>query len=363
MASDSGVLAYDLGYGEPVARMRNRFTRLTSGNHPRRGKSGIVAALGVLGIMAISATGCAKKETTTESQPPDLTVAAGCPAMPKVHSPLNIWPDDESQDLVPSFDSLCATPTHADLFGLLNESAMWAGELEATALGILHRDEKAIATFSVARINDAAIDESKAALESQGATSDAGDMTLTWARGGSHTLVLWIDGNNLVALSAASEREAVDATSEWMAASNTDVTVRPPDEIPEQVEIPAALEGGPPLEDLPDGYLALVFDPFSFMGSDFADEITIFDNRKVKAMGAAIILSENDSDLIGTVIAREGSRGGKFSKGISDYKKRISTASGSPADGFIAGQTDALVVGHDEKDVEVFTRAWEKAAS
>jgi hypothetical protein len=331
--------------------------------HSRPQTRGMGAVLGALTV-AVLAIGCAKGDTSTPSETPALPVAAGCPERPDVDSniPLGIWPDDDTQDLVPSFDELCATPTSPDLFFLLNESAGWGNALRAAALGVLHRGKEAIATFSVSRVSETAIDEIKGALQSEGTTSEAGDTTLIWARGGSHTMVFWIDDGEVVFLSAASEREAIDATSEWLDASGTDVNVAPPEEIPEQIKIPPALEAGPPLKNLPRGYTALVIDPLSFLASDFADEITIFENKNVSAIGAAIILADDESKLIGTVVGREGSPG-DMSQGISDFKTRISKASEGAADGFIVGQIDVLVVGFDGNDVEAFTRAWERAAS
>jgi hypothetical protein len=266
-----------------------------------------------------------------------------------------IWPSDAARDLVPSFTVFCATPTAPDLFFMLNEEAAWASELQSAAFGILHRNDQALATFRVARVRDASqLSNGSAPKE---ATTTVGDLRLVWARAGDHVAVAWLDANDIVDVSAEGADAAAAAAQAWLAASGHEGNVTPPERIPEVTDMPPALDVGPPVDSLPEGYSALVVNPFAFMASDFADFVTIHRVKGLKALGAAIVVSEEGA-LIGTMVASVGG-----SLGLGEYGETIegNGSKGVVGEGFDVSDADALVVGYEREEVTTFTTAWEQA--
>ena len=304
-----------------------------------------------LGLVVL-AGGCGTKAESTSD--------AACPAHPEV--PANrltsmIWPNDAAADLVPEFTDVCATPTAQHLFLVLNENAAWASELEMAALGILHREGQEVATFRVARVSNAA--KLRDAFPGDAGTTSVGGLTLAWGGAGDHVVVTWLDGNDLVDVSAEGAEAAAAATRTWLRAVGHEGDVAAPEEIPEVAKMPLALGQGPPVNNLPEGYSALVVNPLAFMASDFADAVTIHEDKSVKALGAAIIVSE-EGTLVGTVVAGSGTEGG--------LSEQASQTGGSGAravvwEGFHVSDTDALVVGYDREEVTSFTTAWEQAVA
>ncbi len=281
-----------------------------------------------------------------------------CPAVPdqpqgKLVS--MIWPGDSVRDLVPDFVDLCATPTSPYLPTLLDEAVSWSSELQASAQGILHRGGEVLATFSVSRVVADVADEAEQSIELQEATTVVGGLTMAWGAGGKHVVVFWAGGQDIVALSAA----GADAAAEWLNAAGQGGAVSPPQEIPQPEDMPSALDVGPPIESLSGGYSALVLNPMSFIRSDFADAVTIHKERSVKALGAAIVISDDGKRLIGTVVAGLGR-----SQGLEQRQEEFDGLGPDVvADGFTAADTDVLVVGYDSGEVSRFTSAWEESVS
>jgi len=212
-----------------------------------------------------------------------------------------------------------------------------------------------LATFSVSRVVADVADEAEQSIESQEATTVVGGLTMAWGAGGKHVVVFWAGGQDIVALSAA----GADAAAEWLNAAGQGGAVSPPQEIPQPEEMPSALDVGPPIESLSGGYSALVLNPMSFIRSDFADAVTIHKERSVKALGAAIVISDDGKRLIGTVVAGLGR-----SQGLEQRQEEFDGLGPDVvADGFTAADTDVLVVGYDSGEVSRFTSAWEESVS
>ena len=302
-----------------------------------------------LGLVLL-AVGCG---TTGES-----TSDAVCPRLPEVTADRYtsiLWPSEDAANLVPTFTDVCATPTAPHLFYVLNENAYWASDLESAAFGILHRDDQELATFSVVRVGDATkLDKG---VSDQEVTTRVGGLTLAWGGAGDHVVVAWYSANDIVNLSAEGADAAASAAEAWLSASGHEGKVVPPEQIPEVGDMPLALSVGPPLDNLPEGYSALVVDPLAFLASDFADIVTIHEEKSVEALGAAIIVSEKGA-VVGTVVAGLGGR-----QGLAEYAQDFEGVSGVVGEGFTASETDVLVVGYDREEVTAFTAAWEETVA
>ncbi len=279
-----------------------------------------------------------------------------CPALPDGDSGFGafaLWPDEGARDVVPSFDSVCATPISPYLFGALNEMAFWtAGDLDGAALGILHRGNEPIATFFSMRValETQGLGGARGHLEATGAAlTEQGGTTIAWGRGGDHFGISLLEGRDVANLYAEGRADAVEAVRLWLGDPGLDA----PDEIPELGTIPAALRAGAPLAGFPQGYEAVRMDPLSFMGSDFADEVTIHGNRGIEALGAAIVVSHGGR-VVGTLVA--GSGAPELAEWDDDLPARPKIASA----GFSAGGTAGFVVGYDQQEVDAFVEAWEK---
>ena len=184
---------------------------------------------------------------------------------------------------------------------------------------------------------------------------EVGELTLAWARSGSHVGVFWIDEKDFVTLTAPTADLLIEALEGWLG----DEDVAAPSDFQEVEGVPAALAEGPPVADIPDGYTALVMDGFAFMRSDFADAITIHEERAIEALGAAIIV--RNETVVGTVVAGRG-----YDESLGRWPQQVRGADSGglgdvPAEGFSAGGVDALLVGYDEEDVETFMSAWEES--
>ena len=300
---------------------------------------------------------CSGSEHKPESAPAPQAVE--CPDLPESSdsSGFALWPDGEASELVPALGALCAAPAAPGLFGVLNEQAAWsAHEMEAAAFGVLHRDERAVATFFAVRVVEGlpGFAEAEESLTGGGATTtEAGGRTLAWGAAGEHVYVLWIDGRDFVTISASGAAPAAEATELWLRGQAADENVEPP-AIPQSGEMPVALDGGPPLDGLPRGYVALGMNPISFMQSDFADSVTIFEEESVQAIGAAVVLGPEDT-VVGTLVAGRGTpEFGTLPGDLSERDENVVAA------GFTAGDLGAFVVGYDQSDVDAFVDAWEK---
>lgn len=296
----------------------------------------------------------------------EIATPAGCPAVPNIRpTELTdiVWPSETARGLVPDFEDVCATPTSPQLFLLLNESASWSSELRTVAHGILHRGDQEIATFSVIRLRPELTAGAKEHVRSQAATTVAGDVTLAWGGGGPHVMVTWVHDDNIVALFAAGPEPAAEGAELWLQASGVEASVTRPDQIPQSIVMPPELGAGPPLEDLPPGYTALTIDPLSFIGSDFADAVTIHEEKGLEALGASIVVADDGTTLIGTAIAGLGRRRGYGSWPARLDRKHWNAEAGGAAAGFTEAGTDVLVVGHDESAVRKLSAAWERAAT
>ena len=312
-------------------------------------------------------TACAgdAPEKPAEAKSPIPGVNQECPELPAEWTRAEdskVWPSREADGLVPDFPDVCATPTAPALIYLLFENAGYAAEIEAVALGILHREDQPLATFTIVRVTAGTPGLDDLAQNEGGTTTEAAGRTLAWAGSGSHVVVYWVEGNDVVSLSAADEGLAAEAASTWLAALGEDVRVSPPEDIPEATEMPPALDAGPPVDDLPAGYTALPMDPFAFTGSDFADSVTISEEKGIEAMGAAVVVAK-DGTNVGTLVAAISTP-----KELAEWPERLEGEAGSEldyevvADGFAGGGLDVLVVGHERSVVENFTRAWESAS-
>ena len=265
-----------------------------------------------------------------------------------------IWPSEGTENLVPNFTDVCATPTAPHVLFLLNESVYWASDLQGAAFGILHRDDQELATFRVVRVSDAT--KLGKGFSGEEVTTRVGDLTLAWGSAGDHVAVDWVDANDIVGVSAEGAEAAATAASLWLTATGQPGNVTPPARIPTTAGMPSALDLGPPVEDLPDGYSALVVNPLAFMGSDLADLVTIHRLKGIKALGAAIIVGETEG-MVATVVAGLGD-----SQGLEQYAQEIegSGSSGVIGQGFTVSDVDVLVVGYDREAVTTFTTAWEE---
>lgn len=297
---------------------------------------------------------------------PEQATSAQCPAVPEIRpTELTdiVWPSKKARDLVPDFDDVCATPTAPLLFRILSEGAAWSSELRAVAHGILHRADREIATFTVIRLRQELTASAEEHVRTETTTTSAGDVTLGWAGGGPHVVVTWVQDDHIIALTAAGAERAAEGTELWLRTSGVDTSVTPPDEVPQRTEIRPELDAGPPLEGLPPGYIALTLNPLSFTGSDFADAGKIYDERGLEALGAAIVVAEDGTTLIGTAIAGLGGGPGYGSWPDRLDRQLWNADSGGAAAGFTEADTDVLVIGYDESAVRTLSAAWERSVT
>jgi hypothetical protein len=286
-------------------------------------------------------------------------VADGCPEIPTAYAeaPGAVWPSDAAAALVPEFEDLCATPVAPSLFGILNENATYSGAMEAGALGVLHEDGDVLATFTVTRLREGT-PGLEDALPAGGATRTSIDgLDLLWGRGGTHVAVTWLDERDVVTITASDETSAARAVSLWLGGS-TEVTA--PSELPTLVELEPPFEAGPPLDDVPDGYVALELDALAFLQADFADSITIFEDAGIESLGAAVILTD-DGDLVATVIAVGGTYQEIGTRPSSFLNTPGAGGPGFVVGGFVGQEIDALIVGHEAGGADEFATQWESA--
>ena len=319
----------------------------------------LLAVLFVLvGACTNSAPGSAPPASTPSPDRPPEGSPADCPPWVEGDSgtgELALWPDEGALDIVPAFETICATPMSPHLFGLLYEEAGWsAGDLDAAALGVLHRGNETIATFSVVRVarERPGIEEAEARLEVSGAAlMESSDWTVGWAAAGEHVNAFFVDGRDIVSLSAESQHAATDAYMAWLYERGGGPYAVVP-KIPQLGTIPAALKAGPPLARLPEGYSALHMDALAFMGADFADEVTIHREKGIRAIGAAVIVSEAHG-VLGTLV------GGSGVPDLSDWANEFADQ-GVPAASIDAGEMGAFIVGDDQGRLDAFVDAWSK---
>lgn len=307
----------------------------------------VVIVLALLGVSLLDGADAPERE-------PGIFTAPGCPAIPDAYAEVegNVWPAKVARDLVPQFQNICATPAVPSMFSLLSENVTYAAGLEAAAHGVLHRDDDVVATFTVVRVTEdtPALEEG---LPTEGAaTTQAGELTLLWRRAGSHISVTWLDGRDIIAIAARDESAALDGVAAWLRARRRSIGVVLPPEIPGREGIDRALEAGPPLGGLPQGYTALEWNPVAFMASDFADSS---ESSGVRAVGAAVVLSPDDA-LVGTIVSFAGTPEGIGTRGSGFVGESFGT--GFRGHGFAAGGMNVLIVGHDNAAGKL-SDAWE----
>ncbi|MDQ4025396.1 MAG: hypothetical protein M3217_07890, partial [Actinomycetota bacterium] len=123
--------------------------------------------------------------------------------------------------------------------------------------------------------------------------------------------------------------------------------------------IPAAIAAGAPVEGLPAGYEAVRVDPGAFLGSDFADAVTIEEDEAIDAIGAAVVWDDSGT-IVGTVVASRGTDElNRQARGIERDARELRV--GAAAAGVEGGGVDALIVGYDAAAVERLAAAWEEA--
>ena len=278
-----------------------------------------------------------------------------CPAYPDGDSGsvvFTLWPGEGARDIVPAFDSICATPTSPPLFALLNEMAGWsAGDLNAAGLGVLHRGHEPVATFFAMRIAEETpgLEEARARLEASGAAlTESGGLDLAWGRAGDHVNVYWLDGRDAVSISAEGRDNAVEAVGLWL----DDPGVEAPAEIPKLGTVPRALEVGVPVAGFPEGYEAIDLDPIAFIASDFADDVTIHGEEGIEALGAAVVVYEGR--VVGTMV------GGTGVPDLTEWADELAEEPNAAAAAMTAGETSAFIVGDDQGRLDAFVDAWRK---
>lgn len=282
-------------------------------------------------------------------------VSVDCPRLPEglAAQGLAIWPHPDAGDLVPDLPSLCESPVSPQLLTLLNENAFWnPSGIEAAGIGTLHRGDRAVGTFFAVRLKPDVPGLGSWVYDGSagGRRSDAGDVELVWHSSGGHVVVEWADGRDRIAIASEDEDLAREAVARWLTAAGHDEDVSVPGEVPDAGESFPALDAGPPLAGLPDGYAAIELDPIAFRQSDFADSVTMFD-QDVDALGGAIVVRGNR--VVGTVVAGTGD------PGVGTWPDDLLAGDRNVA-GFTAGDTSVAVVGYDAKVVRAFVDEWEK---
>ncbi|HEV2755635.1 MAG TPA: hypothetical protein VG318_07645 [Actinomycetota bacterium] len=295
----------------------------------------------------------------TEAPSTAAPEARTCPELPR--GPLDpatagLWPGPDAAGLVPDIPGTCATPTSPFLFGLLNENALWGGEFSAAALGVLHDGEEALATFSVLDLERVSADFGDALKRAGGVVAEAGGTRFAWAAAGDAVTVLWAGGERVIALSGANATAASYAATLWRTAQGEPAPLAPED-VPSINALPPAIAAGAPTDSLPEGYSAAGFAPGAFLGSDFADAVTIHD-EDLEALGAAVVWDSRGT-VVGTIVAARGSDTlNRQARGME--KDAASAGTSVAAAGVEAGDVDALIVGYEDRAVDTLAAAWEE---